>query len=156
MRIIGDISAPKLSIEYNSADYTDNLIARLAESFNIVLKQFIQQNNQPVRKISLLDDNSKQILVKFRSNTNPTTINKVYHYFHEGFEEQAVKNPDKIALLLPRTSRTILSIFGVLKAGCAYIPCDTEYPAERINQILEDSNAPYVITTADKIFRVRR
>ena len=42
-------------------------------------------------------------------------------------------------------------MFGVLKAGCAYIPCDTEYPAERIRQILDDSQAAYIITTADRI-----
>ncbi len=185
-RIVGETSAPRLAIEYNSADYSANLIAGLANSFNIVLKKFTEQLNQPVRKISLLDENLTQILEKFHSNTNPATVGKVYRYFHEGFEEQAAKNPDKtaliaadcsmtygeldasankianaliargveprnrIALLLPRTSREMIAMFGVLKAGCAFIPCDPEYPAERIRQILEDSAAPYVITTADR------
>lgn len=38
VRVIDEISASKLSIEYSSADYTDNLIAGLAKSFNIMLK----------------------------------------------------------------------------------------------------------------------
>ena len=42
-------------------------------------------------------------------------------------------------------------MFGVLKAGCAFIPCDPEYLAERIKQIIDDSNAPYVITMADRL-----
>ena len=187
VRIIGKNSAPKLSIEYNSADYTDNLILGLAKSFNIVLEKFIGQSDSPLRKVSLIDEERAKTLAKFRSNTDSTTIKKVYRYFHEGFEEQAVKNPDKVALiaadcsltykeldenankiansliergikpqsrvalLLPRTSRAIIAIFGVLKAGCAYIPCDTEYPAERIKQILDDSNAAYIITTSDRI-----
>lgn len=58
-----------------------------------------------------------------------------------------VKPGDRVALLLPRTSRLILSMFGVLKAGAAYIPCDPDYPADRVNLILEDSGAPYIITT---------
>lgn len=64
---------------------------------------------------------------------------------------RGVKTKSKIALLLPRNSREIISMYGVLKAGCAFIPCDIKYPAERINQILDDSAAPYVITTSDKI-----
>jgi len=39
----------------------------------------------------------------------------------------------------------------VLKAGAAYIPCDPEYPADRIKLILEDSEAKYIITTADRL-----
>ena len=187
VRIVGENSAPRLSIEYNTADYSANLIAGMAKSFNIVLKKFTEQENQPVRKISLLDDELAKILSTFRSNTEPVTVGRVYHFFHEGFEEQATKNPDKvaliaadcsltygeldaaanrianaliergvaarskIALLLPRTSREMIAMFGVLKASCAFIPCDPEYPAERIKQIIDDSDAPFVITTADRL-----
>ena len=65
--------------------------------------------------------------------------------------EKGVKERDRVALLLPRTSRLILSLFGVLKAGAAYIPCDPDYPADRIKLILEDSEARYIITTADRM-----
>ena len=65
--------------------------------------------------------------------------------------QRGVEPRSRVALLLPRTSRVILSIFGVMKAGCAYIPCDPEYPTERIQHILNDSHAAYIITTADRI-----
>ncbi len=58
---------------------------------------------------------------------------------------------DRVCLLLPRKSWHLLAMFGVMKTGSAYIPCDPEYPAERIKLITDDSNARYVITTADKI-----
>ena len=64
---------------------------------------------------------------------------------------RGIKRGDRIALLLPRTSRLILSQYGVLKAGAAYIPCDPKYPTERINHILDDSAAPLIITTADRL-----
>ena len=66
-------------------------------------------------------------------------------------QQRGVQARDRVALLLPRTSRLVLSLFGVLKAGAAYIPCDPEYPADRIKLILEDSEARYIITTADKM-----
>ena len=65
--------------------------------------------------------------------------------------QKGVVARDRVALLLPRTSRLILSQFGVMKAGAAYIPCDPEYPADRIKLILEDSEAKYIITTADRM-----
>lgn len=64
---------------------------------------------------------------------------------------RGVKEGDRVALLLPRTSRLILSMFGIMKAGAAYIPCDPEYPADRISLILEDSEARFIITTADRL-----
>ncbi len=66
-------------------------------------------------------------------------------------QHKGVKARDRVALLLPRTSRLILALFGVLKSGAAYIPCDPEYPADRVKLILEDSEARYIITTADRI-----
>lgn len=68
-----------------------------------------------------------------------------------GLMARGVKPRSRVALLLPRTSRVIMSMFGVMKTGSAYIPCDPEYPVERINHILEDSGAAYIITTAGRL-----
>ncbi|MBO4851767.1 MAG: amino acid adenylation domain-containing protein [Prevotella sp.] len=65
--------------------------------------------------------------------------------------QRGVQERDRVALLLPRTSRLILSLFGVLKAGAAYIPCDPDYPADRVKLILEDSEARYILTNADHL-----
>ena len=65
--------------------------------------------------------------------------------------KRGVHERDRVALLLPRTSRLVLALFGVLKSGAAYIPCDPEYPADRVKLILEDSEARYIITTADRM-----
>ena len=58
---------------------------------------------------------------------------------------------DSVALLLPRESCFFSCLFGVNKAGAAFIPCDPQYPADRINHIIEDSEASFIITTNDKL-----
>ncbi len=78
-------------------------------------------------------------------------MDEVTNRIANGLRQRGVKECDRVALLLPRTSRLILSLFGVLKAGAAYIPCDPEYPADRIKLILEDSEARYIITTSDRM-----
>ena len=60
--------------------------------------------------------------------------------------QHGVREGDRVAILLPRTSRLILSMFGIQKAGAAYIPCDPEYPEDRVKLILEDSGAKLIIT----------
>lgn len=65
--------------------------------------------------------------------------------------ERGVGKGDAVAILLPRTSKALLSMFAILKTGAAFIPCDPAYPAERIQLILEDSDARFVITTEDRL-----
>ena len=68
-----------------------------------------------------------------------------------GLRQRGVESGERVALLLPRTSRLILSMFAVMKAGAAYIPCDPDYPEDRIKLILEDSEARFIITTKDRL-----
>ncbi len=63
---------------------------------------------------------------------------------------KGVKTGDSVVLLLPRESCFFSCMFGVNKAGAAFIPCDPQYPADRINSIIEDSSAAFIITTKDK------
>ena len=54
-------------------------------------------------------------------------------------------------ILLPRISKALFAIFGASKAGLGYIPFDPTYPKERIELVIEDSQAAFVITTAENV-----
>ena len=45
-----------------------------------------------------------------------------------------------------RTTRMLVGILGILKAGSTYVPLDPMYPKERLLNILEDAHAPLVLT----------
>lgn len=51
-----------------------------------------------------------------------------------------------IALYLNRGLETVIGILAVLKSGAAYVPVDVSYPQERIDFILEDTNAPFILS----------
>ncbi len=44
---------------------------------------------------------------------------------------------DRVALLVPKSEKAIVGIFGALKADCAYVPLDTTSPAARLARIIE-------------------
>ncbi|MEE4185170.1 MAG: non-ribosomal peptide synthase/polyketide synthase, partial [Gammaproteobacteria bacterium] len=51
-----------------------------------------------------------------------------------------------VGLCVARSPRLIAALLGILKAGAAYLPLDPEYPAERLQWMLQDSQAPLLVT----------
>ncbi len=59
--------------------------------------------------------------------------------------EKGIKQDSIVGLMLGRSPWMIISILGILKAGGSFLPCDPEYPDERIGFMLKDSNAELLI-----------
>ena len=51
-----------------------------------------------------------------------------------------------VGVHLERSASMIAAMLGVLKAGAAYLPMDTQYPEERLRFIIEDSAASIVLS----------
>ena len=51
-----------------------------------------------------------------------------------------------VGIFLESSLEMILAIFGILKAGHTYLPLDADYPKERIDFILENSNCQLIVT----------
>ena len=51
----------------------------------------------------------------------------------------------RVAVCLERSSDLLLALYGVLKAGCAYVPVDPDYPADRVAFMLADAEPALVI-----------
>jgi amino acid adenylation domain-containing protein len=61
--------------------------------------------------------------------------------------EKGVQPDTIVGIMLERSPEMIIAILGILKAGGAYMPIDPDYPLERINFMLADSNAGVLLTT---------
>jgi amino acid adenylation domain-containing protein len=53
-----------------------------------------------------------------------------------------------VGLCLPRSLELVVGALGILRAGGAYVPMDPGYPPERLTYMLEDTQAPVLVTTA--------
>lgn len=65
--------------------------------------------------------------------------------------QNGVTKNDIIGVSLNRGFDLIASLLGILKAGCAYLPLDKEYPQERLNYMLEHSQAKLLIYDNDNL-----
>ena len=63
------------------------------------------------------------------------------YIINEGIQPESL-----IPICIERSLEMIIGILGVLKAGCAYVPIDPEYPEDRISYMLEDTAAAIVLT----------
>ena len=68
-----------------------------------------------------------------------------------------VKKEDVIGIFLDKSMESIISILGILKAGCAYLPIDVAYPEDRIEYMVSNSNTKFIITNTnfEKILKVK-
>lgn len=66
--------------------------------------------------------------------------------------EKGLKAGECVGLWMNRSADMVAGILGILKAGGVYVPLDNHMPKGRINYILRDCKASYVITEENNAF----
>jgi len=64
-------------------------------------------------------------------------------------------NNDVIGIYLERSAEMVISVLGVLKAGCCYLPLDPFFPEDRLRYMIEDSNTKVLISQKSLKDRVK-
>ena len=52
----------------------------------------------------------------------------------------------RVGIMVERSLEMVVGLLGILKAGGAYVPLDPAYPHERLSFMLEDAQAPVLLT----------
>ncbi len=68
--------------------------------------------------------------------------NQLAHYLRK----RGVCPDTLVGICVERSFEMIVGILGILKAGGAYVPIDPEYPKDRIQFMLEDTEVPILLT----------
>ncbi|BAS60152.1 amino acid adenylation domain-containing protein (plasmid) [Leptolyngbya boryana NIES-2135] len=76
--------------------------------------------------------------------------NQLAHYLRS----LGVKSETLVGICVERSLDMLVGILGILKAGGAYVPFDPAYPQARIAFMLEDTQAPVVLTQARLLDRL--
>ncbi|RXT13596.1 non-ribosomal peptide synthetase [Ammoniphilus sp. CFH 90114] len=63
--------------------------------------------------------------------------------------QQGIEADQTVGLLIRRSAELVVGLLAIWKAGGAYVPLDPAYPKERIDEMLKDSGARILLTTAE-------
>ena len=176
LSIVENDETLSLSLFYNNELYTNEFINLFLSSLEKIVEGIINANfdKTNICDIAIVDENEnvvfsdvemplihkrfeKQVVEKgdetalVASDVTLTykQLDEKANVIANALIDKGVKPKSNVLVMLSRDSNLIASILGILKAGCAFIPIDPEYPQERINYIYENSQADYIIANED-------
>ena len=165
----------RIFCEYNDQLYSDTLIGTFLDCIGIVLNKFQKFDEKTLMKdISIIENDGWSVDDLVYDEIPEDRLNKIFEkqvemhpdrvvlYATDGeftYDElnkkanriahslikKGVGPEDRVMFILNRNSNVIASIFGILKSGAAFIPVDSEYPSERIEHVLTDSESKFII-----------
>lgn len=121
----------RLVVEWNDThtDYPDN---------NCIHELFEIQARANPNAVAVIYRNEKLTYSELNARAN-----QLAHYLRKnGVQEETL-----VPICIERSLEMIVGILGILKSGGAYVPIDPEYPLERIEYMLKDSNAAILLST---------
>ena len=165
----------KIACQYNDKLYSDELINTFLDCISIVLHKFATfDENTLLKDISMIEDDDWGADNIDFVDIEEYRLNKIFEKqvdlypndlaisAEDGdftFEElnvrankianalikRGVVAEDKVMFVLKRDSNVFTSIFGILKSGAAFIPVDSDYPKDRVEHVLTDSDSKFII-----------
>ena len=102
-----------------------------------IAKLFEEQAQKNPNNIALIFENQQLTYKELNEKAN-----SLAHYLRS----YGIGRNDIVGIMVNRSLEMIVGILAVLKSGGAYIPIDPEYPEDRIQYMLENSNAKLLLT----------
>src|SRR5262245_12079364 len=78
------------------------------------------------------------------------TLEQRSNRFARSLVAHGVRRGDRVALWLPKSPDAIVALYGIMKAGAAYVPVDPSAPAARLAYIARDCEVAGLVTTRDR------
>jgi long-chain acyl-CoA synthetase len=77
-------------------------------------------------------------------------INSLADQFAAALVNMGVRRQDRIVIFLDNSAESVISLFGILKAGAIFIMVNPTMKSKKLNYILNDSGARVLITHTNK------
>jgi amino acid adenylation domain-containing protein len=162
---------------YNKFLFSPETIKKMMESYVQVLQNIVMDPSQTLEQITFQDYTSTYAklndtevaypnlslssLLSKQADICPNNValehnnTKItYHdlqiranQFAHFLAAQGVQSGDYIAVSYPRSPELVYAILGIIQCGAAYLPLDHEYPAKRVEYMMEDSAAKFLVTS---------
>jgi len=108
-------------------------------------------------------DEAETLLTKFTNNVHRIPNQTAFHFegdklTYEGLDIESeklanhlinkyhLKKGDVVGIFMDRSIEMGIALYGIIKAGCSYLPIDPYYPKERIKYLIKDAYVKTIIT----------
>lgn len=125
------------SHERDTVLYTHNNTDATYPNTRTVWQLFEEQVQLTPSKVAIMDGGR---LLTYEALNHQA--NRLAHFLLE----QGISNNTVVGVMVKHSIETVVAILGVLKTGAAYLPIEPEYPVDRIQHMLSDSQADAIIT----------
>jgi amino acid adenylation domain-containing protein len=71
-------------------------------------------------------------------------VNQMAHYL----QGQGVASGDLVAVALPRATELVITLLAIMQCGAAYLPLDNDFPIARLQFMMDDAEAKFLLTSA--------
>ena len=170
---------PTLQCSYNSSLFKEETIHQWMILYENLLNKLISQQNSPISNFikgnyiecyATLNDTKSAYpnislaeVLNAQGELTPNSIaieydntkisyrdlHKKVNQFAHYLEAQGVESGDYIAVSFPRSPELIYAILAIIQCGAAYLPLDHQYPINRIQYMMEDSEAKFLLTSKE-------
>ena len=70
--------------------------------------------------------------------------------------EQGVRRGDRVGIFMNKSIESAISLYGIMKAGAAYVPLDPFAPPARLSFVIKDCGIRCLISKADKLEAIKQ
>ena len=158
----------------NFANHYINIINKVIENTNIKISDIYMLSEEEEKQILQEFDNTKvdyprekTIVDLFEEQAKQTPNNIAVIYENEKLTysqlnskanslanymiNAGIKPKEAIGIRIDKSLEMIIAILAIIKAGCYYVPINMQYPEERVQFMLKDSNAKLLLGTEKSI-----
>jgi len=165
-----------LEWSYNTSLFTASSINKMMKTFEGILYKIIDNPEIKISDIIEIDvsaynnlnntkidypDKPLSELLHVQSKKHPKKLAVIFENTGISYEildqqvnrlaqslsSKGISSNDFVGVCLPRSIDLIITLRAILQCGAAYVPLDPSYPVRRLNYMLGDSEAKFLITT---------
>ena len=141
--LLNDVTVPIFSINMLTESESNNILNIFNNNIldypknNTIVDIFEEQVKKSPDNIAIIFEDKKLTYRELNENAN-----SLAHYLHT----LGIGKNDIVPVILPRSAELIISLLAIIKCGAIYLPISTDTPFERMEYILQNSEAKIVIT----------
>ena len=120
----------------------------LLNKFNKTKIKFNENNILELFDIQVKNNPSKIAVIANNKTLTYKELSDKSIQLAKYMQQNGVHSKDIVGLMLHRSLETAVGLLAILRCGATYLPIDPEYPIDRINYMMENSEASFVLVNS--------